>query len=160
MADDENLPDVDWSQLEDIDQPDLPPGFRQTILTEDMLIKRLLWNMSPCNLAQDVGAKIGLKPASEDVEEKEHQESHQRLAMVIPLNGLVEAMSTYAAKIVMGNIVVGQDQDIPEEEFAEMVDRIEPAIHMASLGIIAELVDVGLLHLPHGFVQTLGMPEQ
>jgi hypothetical protein len=149
--------EVDWSQLEGLGgEEGLPVG---TVISPDMLAKRLLWDVTPCDLAERVRDYLGYSPASEDVEEMEHKESHQRLAQVIVIAPYVDAMAGHTARAIAGAMIVESGDTPPDAVRDETIEKLEPVIFHAAVGILAELIDVGLVHLPHyGFV-TFGPDE-
>jgi hypothetical protein len=139
--------EVDWSQLDDLDE-----GVAPLTISEDMLAKRVLWDVVPCRMAVDVVKRMGLQPASPDVEDMEHTESHERLRQVAPVAPFVHAMSRHAAHAVIAAMLVSNDVDLPDDIRVTESDKLHPVLTQATLAVIAELVDVGMLHLPHGYV--------
>lgn len=151
---DEGIPeigDVDWGafegQLNDIPASDeaIPPN----MISVDMLAKRLLWDVAPCTIATEVAALLGQQPASEDVEEMEHEQSHQRLAAAALATPFIGEMARHAAAAAVGTVVLSTGVDIPPEELASAIDKLIPMIYQTSWSILAELVDIGVVHMPH-----------
>lgn len=150
---------VDWSKLEHNFAADedgnVPPQHvhRQTISPE-MLAKRLLWDVTPCELATEVARALGLPPTSDEVEKMEHRESHRRLMGASPLAPFIQPMASEATSAVLGAIMVTHDMSVEAdgEIIAESAERLLPVVSQASYAIVANLIDMGLLHLPHGAI--------
>ncbi len=149
--------EIDWAKLEaDFDQTtgeigaDTPPSANVHVYTADILAKHMLWNVVPCDMAEDVTRALGLNWASDDVEDMEHRESHGRLngaASVVQVAGVLASHGTRAA--LMATIVAnGVPEDIRERLLEESVEKLTPLVAQTTFGIIAELVDMDLLHAP------------
>lgn len=153
------MPDVDWSQMEQFansgktDDASSTPGLSHVVLSEEMVHQRVVWDIAPHELYEQVATYLGLSPSSEDVLDKEHEDAHARLSAVLIVAPPVDLLSKLAAKSVLGTMLVMNDQteDIPldSEEYSDSVDKLEVVIFNAVLASIAELVDWGLLHTPH-----------
>lgn len=146
------LPGVDWSQLEGhANGENVPPPEEGVleVISPEMLAKRLLWDVAPCNMVEQVRDLLGYSPASSDVEDMEHSESHLRLAAASVAYPIVAEMAKHAAQGIVGSMIVGSGDDIPDAVREDTIEKIEPVILMSSFAIIAELLDVGILHFPH-----------
>lgn len=140
---------VDWARMENETSGD-EPQFQ--VLSPEMLARRLLWDVVPCPLAVKVGAFMGLPPASEEIEDMEHQQSHQRLQQAYPTVPFIMEFAKHATKAVVGANILGMSDDEPEvteEEKDEITVKLYPMIYQTALAMVAELIDVGILHLPH-----------
>lgn len=146
--------DFDWKQLEGLGESlDAEEGTANFLISPEMLAKRLLWDVTPCSLAEQVRDYLGYSPASEDVEEMEHRESHQRLVQASAAAPFVEAMSKHAAKAIVGAMIVSSGDTPPDAVRQETTDKLEPVIFQACFSILAELIDVQILHFAHfGFL--------
>lgn len=122
----------------------------QIVITDDMLRRRLTWDIVPCTIAVDVIKRMGLPDASEEVEETEHRESHLRMAALEPVIPVIQVMAVHAAESAgFATLVANGGEDAYTE--AE-IERIALLIFQSSLAIISEMNDVGFLHMPHGMV--------
>lgn len=153
-----DLPPVDWSQMEQLangakeeDLSDTGPS--HVVLSDDMIAKRILWDIAPHELFEQVAAHLGVPPSSDDVLDMEHTEAHHRLSRVLMVAPPLDVLSHHAAKAVMATMLVMNDQTdelaADSEEFADSVEKMEVVIFNTVLASIAELVDWGLLHTPH-----------
>lgn len=163
MTDGAELPDnygenIDWSVLEHIANNDgstegapKESGPGVTILSQAMLTRRLLWDTVPCDIAAATVDYLGLPKVSEDVEATEHKAAHQRLTDVRVLSPIIQAISMSATQAIVGSMFAEEEPEHgPEsEEYRDAVEKMFPPIYAATLGGIAELVDIGLLHTPH-----------
>lgn len=152
--DDFDFESIDWSQMEHNvsgeGREDLPEGVESVhIISPEMLAKRLLWDISPCSLAVDAGKVLGLPPASPDVEDMEHTESHQRLTGAALAAPFIQEMARHASNAVVAAIITASGAEAPQEDRDESAQRLEPVIFQSAFAIIAEMIDMGILHLPH-----------
>jgi hypothetical protein len=143
---------VDWSQLEDAatDGGDLGPR----LLTREMLAARILWDVIPCDMVDGVSRYMGLPPSSDDVREMDHEQAHERLAQVGTLAPVMAELAMHATKSVVAGTIYGSHEDsgtplMELKDREEMNERTFPMIYQSVAAVIAELVDVGILHLPH-----------
>jgi hypothetical protein len=147
---------IDWDAFERDVAKDADPfeSIHTNAISPEMLAKRLLWDVTPCDMeghVVEVAKYLGYPPASEDVEQMEHDESHARANNAGILLPFVAEMAAHAAKAVAGSMIVGSgDQDhMSEADRDETIDKLRPIIAQTSFGILAELLDVGILHTPH-----------
>jgi hypothetical protein len=158
----EGVPDfgkIDWSQMEDLannggDTEALAPEtFQQIVLSEDMIVKRVVWDLAPHVEIEKIVEFLSLPPASDEIMDKEHAEAHARLEKVFIIGEPVDMLSRIAARAVLATMNVMNDSsdvmDIDSEEFNDAADKLESVIFNSTLSAIAELVDWGLLHTPH-----------
>lgn len=142
------------SEFESEEQPDFDAlfddaeakGLSMTIVSPDMMRKRITWDIAPCDSAEQVAIKIGLQPASSEVEEMEHFQSHGRLQAVAMLAPVIQMTSVFSAEVVRGAMMVEHGDAIGDEQILE-AEKLAPLIFATALAIIAELNDVGLIHL-------------
>jgi hypothetical protein len=137
--------EVDWAKMEaSAGGEDLP-----VVLSDEMLRKRIMWDVTPCDLAEAVRERMGLAGASEDVEEMEHAESHQRLVAMAAILPAIVTLSSYATEAAVTSIIMDSHPDAPEQIRRDVVESTELMIRAATMGVIAELLDIGLLHTTH-----------
>lgn len=102
--------------------------------------RRVLRDIATCSEYPQVSQSLGLIPASADVEEREHKDSHVRKEIVFPL---FEEIVTHAA--FLGDVIYavsgGDDQPIVSRELFRGVAQ------RAALGILCHLVDRGLVEI-------------
>lgn len=135
----------EWNFEELMDKAEAQ-GQSVTIISPDMMKKRIVWDVVPCDMAPQVASRLGLQPASEEVEDMEHRQSHQRLvdaSMLAPVAGM---MSQQAAEAVRGAMLVEHGDEAGEEEILQ-VEKLTPLIFTTAYAIIAEMIDTGLLHI-------------
>lgn len=146
--------EIDWSAMEaevsDLSSVEgLAPEYQ--VLTMDMLAKRLLWDVVPCAMAEDVRDYLGYAPTSPDVEDMEHKQSHQRLAKVGPIVPFLEQMARMVTPAVVSAMILGSDdqEHTTESDRNDAVEKLSPVVFASTLAILSELMDMGLVHLPH-----------
>lgn len=145
----ENEPQTDWSSFEqEFQGKDAPP---MQILTEDMIRRRLLWDIVPCDMAAVIIKRLGLPEVSAEVEATEHGESHLRMSTSGALAPAIYNMAAYSADIILEGTAekYGLDRDLEQEK-----TTLTNAIHQSTWAIIAEFLDVGWIHFPHYVVAT------
>lgn len=150
MNEENSIPDehaVDWSALESVDAG-------PTVLTPEMIAMRILWDVVPCNLVEQVAQYMGLPATSEDVMERDHEESHLRMMDVVPLDPFFQTLAFHATNAVVAATTYSNAQEgmVPlatAEERADITERTLPLIYQSVVAVVSELVSIGVLHLPH-----------
>lgn len=140
MSDDDDL-----SGLEEA----MGDGATHTVMSMDMLKKRLVWDIVPCEDARKVAALLEMNPASDDVEEMEHQEAHARLDTIGPLGQLIQNMSFYSAEALHGAMLVEHGDEIQTKGVVLSPEMLSTMVFSTSVAILSELVDMNIVHLPH-----------
>lgn len=85
---------------------------------------------------------FGLAPTSEEVLDKEHEESHRRLEMTYPYNERIRILSALVARIARKGILDPQDGEPLEED---LLTHLSISLAICSTAIVADLIDKGLL---------------
>ena len=139
---------VDWDALEHTFEGSEGTAGQQ-IISRGQLAKRLLWDTVPCEIAVPAAALMGMSPASEDVEEMEHRESHRRMVQAAPVVPYLRGMAFDTAKAVMAAQYVAHEVETDQEELNEAAAKMSIIVYQSTLAILANLLDVGALHFPH-----------
>lgn len=158
--------EVDWSEMEFLANnngsvegaPEPAEGsVGITVLSPDMIARRLLWDVAPCELVSEVASYLALPPISEDVENKEHEESHKRLQEAGIIAPLILAFSVAATRAVVGTMIVGhgetEDAPVDGEVYDSAFTKLQPVAFQVTLAVIAEMMNIGMLHTPHFYVE-------
>jgi hypothetical protein len=147
VTDNEN---VDWDAMEE-SAVDPDQGPQPIIISADMLAKRIMWDVTPCDMAERVRDYLGYAPTSDEVEEKEHIESHQRLKDASPMIPVVHDMALHATRAIVASMIVGagDEETLPESDRDEVMEKTVPIVYHATYAILAELLDIGAVHFPH-----------
>jgi hypothetical protein len=113
--------------------------------TEATLRQRLAFDIAPdAMLAADPDG-LGLHPCSQDVFDAEMEASRLRRNNIGPAIPFLSIMSRLSSEVLNAAMLVRQEED-PDLD----MDEVTPEqIHAASVGILANLVDLGFVHLPH-----------
>jgi hypothetical protein len=152
------LGENDWTQMEQlangVDAEDIDsPQFEQMILSEDMITKRVLWDVAPHSLVEDVSDFLGLPKTSNEGFEMEHAEAHARQQGVGILIPVLEMLSKVSARSIFATMLVSTEQTdevtLDGEEFEDNVDKLEAVMFASALSMVGQLVDWGLVHTPH-----------
>lgn len=138
---------VDWDALEALSGS--IPGVRVEIISGEMWRKRFCWDVAPCDKAEIVREAMGLNPASPEVEDMEHRQSHERLAAAAPMMPMLQMFAQFATEAAVNAILVEGDIEVPEYQKREMMEKTLPVVYQSSWAILAELIDMGALHFPH-----------
>jgi hypothetical protein len=125
--------------------PEDPHGpIVQGAITSQQMMKRLIWDVAPCPVASEVAKKVGLSPASPDVEEMEHTEAHFRLAIVErALGPMLTMMSGMSVRAALEATEVAHGEEARTDP--ESASYLHALVYQAILGILAELQDVGAI---------------
>jgi hypothetical protein len=151
------LGEHDWSQMEQlangVDESEIEPAsMRKRVISQDMVRKRVTWDVAPHDEVQAVSDYLGLPAASPEGLEAEHEDAHVRQASVALLMETVEILTAEVARAVVGTMLVmnegAKEFEVDGEFFTDTVEELEQVIFHSSLSIIAELIDFGLLHTP------------
>ena len=143
--------EVDWSKKEDLA---VDPGSDAgaLIIDQSMLLRRVLWDTVPCDDAQATAEYLQLPPSSPDVEQMEHDQSHDRLKEIEILLPMIYAVSDSAAKTITAAMAVveeGEVQPLGGKEFNEHYETLQPLAFSVARAVVMELVSFGVVHLPH-----------
>lgn len=117
----------------------------EVIESEPTLRQRLAFDIAPDPMLAGSPADLGLHPCSQDVFDMEMQASQQRRNNIGPAIPMIGIMSRLSSEVLNAAMLVRQQED-PDLE----MDEVSPSqILAAAIGIIANLVDMGFVHLPH-----------
>lgn len=119
------------------------------IITAAMMRKRVIWDVAPDHLATQVVAHLGLQPASPEVEQMEMQEAYRRLQLIGPLYPFVADLARHAAEAMRGAMIVQYGEGAVSTNPGYELDALTMFIAQSAAGILAEMLDVGALHMPH-----------
>lgn len=109
---------------------------------------------SQINNAHEISLILGCASLSDELAEKEEEESDkrtERIAHLIPL------LYAYSSSLATGSVeyqkstLPDEVKGIPDETWWESRKLLEQVSVAALLGAISQLVDMGLLDLPKGF---------
>lgn len=106
---------------------------------------------SQMNNAHEISVILGCGFISEEVAEKEEEESEKRVDRISHLTAFLQ---TYATSLAAGAVEFQRSQlseelqDLPDEMWWESKKLMEQVSVAALLGSIAQLVDMGLLQIP------------
>lgn len=114
-------------------------------ITPQQMMKRLVWDIVPCSVATQTAIKVGLSPASEDVEEMEHRSSHDRLRPIEPIGPMIQMMSGMAVRAALESTEVVHGEVASTDPESAMY--LHGLVYQATVGILAELHDAGILEL-------------
>lgn len=160
MTDDkQDLPDIDWSQLEGLDadvEAGRDPG--QSTVNSAMLGRRLLWDLAQCADVRPIAKAIGLPDASEDVEEMEHQESHKRMAVANLIAPFVNTISGHASIAAVASVLhnAGVLDEVPTEVRQAQSAQMQQTYFAVTMAVLSELLDMNILMIPENAVFTYG----
>lgn len=108
---------------------------------------------SQINNAHEISVILGCAPTSEEVAEKEEEESEKRVDAISYLFPLIyahaHALSDGATSFQKQALpTLGEIPNIPEEVWIESRKLMEQVSIAALVGSISQLVDMGLLEIP------------
>lgn len=110
-----------------------------------LLVRKMVWDILPCDEVEELFPALGLTPSGEDVADMEHEESHERLSMVEPLSGVVEVYSAVAADVMTKAFVNSVDEDVPPAHEAIFREQNQMLLSAGVIAVIAQLLDTGKL---------------
>lgn len=109
--------------------------------TATALRQRLAYDLVPDEMLESNAEELGLVPTSEEVRSAEHAASELRRQRIEDVTLVIHALSSLTSDLMRRSMLVEQEdeEDAPSHE----------QIFAASRAIVASLVDMGIVHLPH-----------
>jgi hypothetical protein len=138
----EPLTENEFAILKSLDEGPVPWQVDQQLLA-----RRMAWEMSPCNIAKEVAAKMGLPDASEDVDEMEHRAAHARLTATAPVAQMLSVVNQTAAHVIRAGMLVVHGDAIEQNPLMTH-EALYSILMQGAVASIAELADMGLIGLP------------
>lgn len=125
-------------------------GPQVALFTPQMLTKRLLWDIAPCEDVETLIPLIGLTPDSRDVSEMEHQASHERIYQLAPLREMLALLLPLVSGITASAMLVNSGNPV-DEEAAEILKRHHSVVVRAGVvAVLANLLDMGIISYADG----------
>ena len=119
----------------------------------DLLLKRqLVWDTLPCAKAPEFLPKVGLLPASESGNQKEHRDSHIRLNSIAPIQNHVLRTALLAGEVVGRAILDNQgigEVGIEDPQLQQYIKAVTAGVQST----LASLVDGGVIGINVGAQQ-------
>lgn len=128
------------------------PNTRVHMLDVDQIKQRIVWDMVPCEMATEVLDRLGIHPTSDDVADREHEDSHERINAVALVYPLLASFSSIAAEAAIQAVAVAHEVEVSADDIEDRVRELGQVILMSNIAAIAELLDLGLVHYPHGMI--------
>lgn len=113
-----------------------------------LLIRRIAWDIIPCDEVEDLFPKLGLTPASEEVFEMEHTESHRRVDLCEPLINYIEVFAEVTNQIIKAYILRDTEEDESGISTAYLDLLVKQNLSVMRRGIyatLAQLLDTGVI---------------
>lgn len=131
------MSDYIYNELDDVEES----GVDQNLHTEESLRQRLAFDIVPDRMLPDAES-LGLHGCSEEVFNAEMEASRLRRNNIGPILPIMSVLARLSSEVVNASILVeeGEDSD---------VEISSPHVLVTSVGILATLVDMGVVHLPH-----------
>ena len=131
------MPVLDMSDVEpDPDPVDLTP----------VLTRQLTWDCLPCAEVEGVLCKLGMTPGHPDGVVIEHDNSHNRILQVLPMESILQQLSSVLGTVISTAMTEhrGITDDMGEgmEQFAEQTAEVALASTRATL---AQLFEEGII---------------
>ena len=115
-----------------------------------LLLRKMAWDIIPCNAVELYWDKLGLTPSSDECSELEHTESHSRLNQIAPLVNYVEIYAALIAQVVTALMV--PDEDAPEDgelmedsRYQAMEVQNREVLRSGLYAGLAQLFDTGII---------------
>ena len=130
------------NEFDDVEIDYIP---KRALHSEATMRQSLAFDMVPDAMLVDDWEALGLGPCSQEVFDAEYVGSQQRRNNIGPLLPLLTVLARLATEVQNAAILVKQAED-PDEETPD----VDPQIVLSSaVGIVATLIDLGVVHLPH-----------
>ena len=109
------------------------------------LYRQMAWLLSPCEQAEKAMVQHGLVPASPEVADLEHANSHAVLNGIRPILGPLSLAGQLASSVVTDLRLVNHDVD--DEDVEEDRVFLNSVITQSIMSSVAFLLDLGILEL-------------
>lgn len=113
--------------------------------TVPVLVRKMVWDILPCDEVEELMPALGLIAAGEDVAEMEHEESHDRLELLKPVINEVEIYTTIAADIYSNALVESVSEEVPAAHKAMLTEQNFMILRGGVIAVLAQLLDTGKL---------------
>jgi len=108
------------------------------------MLRRFAWDILPCDEVPDVLTALGLTHGTDEGMEMDHQDSHDRMGAVYPLEPYLQRFSEVMGVVTATAMTESAGVDLGEDsvKFAEQNAEV---VLCAARAIIAQFVESGLL---------------
>jgi hypothetical protein len=139
----DDMPDGSMPEIEMVVNDDADAGMTPEA-AQTFLLRRFVWDITPCPDVNDLLTALGLTHGSEEGQAIDHRDSHARLGQVYPLELILQVYSGIMSRVVTTAMseAAGITEDVDMEAFAVQECNV---ILSATRAIIAQLMDVKLL---------------
>lgn len=120
--------------------------------TRSSLVKRMAWDTLPCTEVREMLPLLGLTPASEDVEQAEHEASHARLDVLMPIQHAVLYLAGIEGEVMARAMLYTHGEATSGEVADAAVESATNLIAAGCLAVMSSLFDMGLIEYGTGMV--------
>lgn len=137
----EEIPEGIWESIEQMGIP------MEHVLMPQQVKRRILRDLVPCDMTGDVMRAMQISPASEEIEDIEHQDGHDRAIAAAGTFPYIHSFSHDCASVLTATVAVANG--LTPADLGESEERLQTFIEASARAIVSELVDLGILHTPH-----------
>lgn len=105
--------------------------------------RQIVWDSTPCHLAESVLLKTGATPASEEMLDHEHLESHHRLNRLLPVDHLIMTFGAMAGEALFHSIVESGNEF--DGEYVKVNKELMQRIGIAASRAVISSLSSGVL---------------
>ncbi len=145
-----------FSKKAEEEEPEEP---QVSLFTPQMLSKRLVWDIIPCQDAEKMITLMELVPDSPDVSEMEHRASHERIHLVAPLKDMLDLLTPLVSGVTASAMLVNSGIQADEESAVALQRHHSQVVRASAVAILANLFDMGIITYTDGVMfgeQLLG----
>jgi hypothetical protein len=117
----------------------------ETVDMTAVLLRRFAWDTMPCPLVNDLLTKLGLTHGSEEGQEVDHRESHQRLAAVWPLEQFFRRFSEVLGVVAATAMLQAKGIELEGDQSVQFANQNASVILASARAMVAQLMYSGLL---------------
>lgn len=118
---------------------------QETLFTQEMLAKRLLWDIVPCEDVPGMLPLMNLSPDSDEVAEMEHKASHTRLDAVVPMGSVLRLLVPITSAITASAMLVNSGNEVGSEEALAFRNHHHQILAVGITAVLASLIDMGVI---------------
>jgi len=113
-----------------------------------LLMRRIAWDIIPCEEVADLFPKLGLVPASDEVFDMEHDESHRRIDLCGPLVNYIEVFAEITNQVIKAYMLRETEDEASGITAAYVELLVQQNLSVMRRGIyatLAQLLDTGVI---------------
>ena len=110
-----------------------------------LLTRRFAWDITQCPLVPELLEALHMPLGVEEGMQQDHRESHARMSVVLPLEGMIQGYSHVLASVVTKALMITNAVSIDPENEASFVRQNHEVISSSVRAVLAQLMFAGVI---------------